>query len=268
MPVYRKSRWLRLSQAIADFRPLRNICNLLIILGISAIVAHAQLTTYVDDRGTVVFTNADKPVPRNRSKGASTGPKSEPIAASAIQTGIAPATSAASPSMPSSPIASPLSKPVAQALDRIVLESAQKNHVDPELVRAVISTESNWNSAAVSSKGALGLMQLVPGTARLMGVGDAFDPAQNVDGGVRYLRMLLERYNGDLNKALAAYNAGPGAVDRFGGVPDFPETRDYVRKVTSTYYRPSSNRLAHAMEIPDPIYRSVDAGGRLVFTNE
>jgi soluble lytic murein transglycosylase-like protein len=149
-----------------------------------------------------------------------------------------------------------------------VQQTAQNNHLDPALVRAVISTESNWDTGAVSSKGAMGLMQLVPGTARLMGVSDIFDPAQNVDGGVRYLRMLLERYNGDLDKALAAYNAGPGAVDRFGGVPNIRETRDYVRKVTSTYYRPGSDREPRAMEIPEPIYRSMDSSGRLVFTNE
>ena len=113
-------------------------------------------------------------------------------------------------------------------------KTAEKHHVDPNLVRAVISTESNWNASAVSRKGALGLMQLIPGTAQRLGVGNAFDPAQNVDAGVRYLGMLLERYNGDLNKTLAAYNAGPGAVDRFGGVPNFRETRNYVEKVTAT----------------------------------
>ena len=149
----------------------------------------------------------------------------------------------------------------------MVQDASEKHHVDPKLVRAVISAESNWNASAVSRKGALGLMQLVPGTAQRLGVGNAFDPAQNVDAGVRYLGMLLERYNGDLSKALAAYNAGPGIVDRFGGVPNFPETRNYVQKVTSTYFGPGAG-TGFQPQAPRPIYRTVEADGRVVFTNE
>jgi soluble lytic murein transglycosylase-like protein len=148
-----------------------------------------------------------------------------------------------------------------------VVQAAEKHHVDPKLVRAVIATESSWNSSAVSSKGALGLMQLIPTTARQMGVGNAFDPAQNVDGGTHYLGMMLQRYNGDVGKALAAYNAGPGAVDRFGGVPNFPETRAYVRRVTSTYFGNGSIRETQPPPAPS-IYRMTDTSGRLVFTNE
>ena len=157
---------------------------------------------------------------------------------------------------------------VPAGLDQVVQRSAEKHHVDPALVRAVIKTESNWNSTAVSSKGALGLMQLIPGTAQRLGVGNAFDPVQNVDAGTRYLGMLLGRYNGDVNKALAAYNAGPGAVDRFGGVPNYRETRNYVQKVTSTYFRPGSDQVFRAYDAPARIYRQTDSDGRVVFVNE
>ena len=111
-------------------------------------------------------------------------------------------------------------------------------------------------------------MQLVPETAQQLGVYNAFDPAQNVDAGVRYLRMLLERYNGDLPKALAAYNAGPSVVDRWGGVPNYRETRDYVRKVTNyllpTRFRPQSPLRAASK----PIYRTRRTTAGVVFTNE
>jgi len=150
----------------------------------------------------------------------------------------------------------------------LVETTAEKHRVDPRLVRAVIATESNWNPGAVSRKGAQGLMQLHPDTAQKLGVADAFDPAQNVDAGVRYLGMMLQRYDGDLPKALAAYNAGPGVVDRFGGVPNFRETREYVRKVTYTYFRPGSSQQPFAFSAPRPIYREAAADGRVVFTNE
>lgn len=267
MPAHSQSPGSNRFQRVASLRPLLNLFNLLIIFGIFSTAAHAQLTSYVDDRGTLVFTNADKPIAR-KTASAKTAPSAAPVSPSATPSAPLQGTSTPFPAVASNLVARPVAQPVSEALDRIVLQTAQKNHVDPALVRAVISTESNWNSSAVSSKGALGLMQLIPDTARQMGVGNAFDPAQNVDGGVRYLRMLLERYNGDLNKALAAYNAGPGAVDRFGGVPNFRETRDYVRKVTDNYYRPGSDHAAHALEAAVSIYRTTDASGHLVFTNE
>ena len=113
--------------------------------------------------------------------------------------------------------------------------AAHRHGLDPELVLALIGVESGFQPKAVSPRGAQGLMQLMPGTAAALGVADAFDAAQNLEAGARHLQSLVGRYAGDLPRALAAYNAGAGAVDRFGGIPPFPETRDYVRRVLRRY---------------------------------
>jgi Transglycosylase SLT domain len=153
-------------------------------------------------------------------------------------------------------------------VEKLVREAAERHQVDPALVRAVIETESNWNPGAVSRKGALGLMQLIPTTAQRFGVNDVFSPKQNVDAGVRYLKTLLERYNGNLDLALAAYNAGEGAVDKAHGIPAFRETRNYVQRVQQAYYRPGSGRLDNAYTRANPIRRVVEPSGRIIFTND
>ena len=153
-------------------------------------------------------------------------------------------------------------------VEKLVREAAERHQVDPALVRAVIQTESNWNPSAVSRKGALGLMQLIPTTAQRFGVNDAFSPKQNVDAGVKYLKTLLDRYNGNLDLALAAYNAGEGAVDRAHGIPSFRETRNYVQRVQEAYYRPGSGRLESAYIRANQIHRTIQPSGRIIFTND
>jgi len=130
-------------------------------------------------------------------------------------------------------------------LRRAATLAARRHGLDPELVIAVVSVESGFRPQAVSPKGAQGLMQLMPKTAESLGVVDAFDPEQNLDGGVRHLGQLLAQYNGDVGQALAAYNAGEGAVQRHKGIPPYRETRAYVRKVLEKY-RAQSAQAAQA----------------------
>ncbi|HTS68538.1 MAG TPA: lytic transglycosylase domain-containing protein [Terriglobia bacterium] len=155
-------------------------------------------------------------------------------------------------------------------IDQLVEQTASRFQVDPELVHAIIKVESGYDPKAVSSKGAMGLMQLVPATAQRFGVANPFDPKQNLEGGVNYLKYLLGLFGGNLPLSLAAYNAGEHTVQRSGGIPAIPETQSYVRKVTSLYQ--SGDAPAPAKATPKeppkaPITRYVDEYGVVHYTN-
>ncbi|MEK7210314.1 MAG: transglycosylase SLT domain-containing protein [Candidatus Binatota bacterium] len=122
-------------------------------------------------------------------------------------------------------------------IEEIIRSASNRYSVDAHLVRAVIKAESDFNAQARSPKGAQGLMQLMPDTARLHNVSNVYDPDENIDGGVRHLRLLLDRYQGDLRLTLAGYNAGIQAVEKYGGVPPYPETREYIRRVLDYHQR-------------------------------
>jgi soluble lytic murein transglycosylase-like protein len=236
-------------------RTVITACIFLGTLVLCAIVftpsASAQIASIVDQSGHQMFINSDPPAPAKLSTAA------KPHATIYL---------------PSESSFTGRSRP-GMSIDRdgvekLVREAADRHHVDPALVRAVIETESNWNPRAYSRKGAGGLMQLIPTTAQRYGANDVFNPQQNIDAGVRYLKTLLERYNGNLDLALAAYNAGEGAVDRANGIPAFRETRNYVQKVQDAYFRPGSGRLEGAFTNPRAIHREVDPNGRIIFTND
>lgn len=175
------------------------------------------------------------------------------------------------------------SRLTAASIDGLIEAFAAEHSIDSALIRAVIRAESNFNHRAVSRKGAQGLMQLMPATIWRLSVGDAFDPHENIGAGVRYLRQLLDQFQGDLTLALAAYNAGENAVLRYRGVPPYQETREYVKKVLSLYRRtreePSRIRVASAAsrapESPSPpppppppaLYRAHETSGTTLYSN-
>ncbi len=127
--------------------------------------------------------------------------------------------------------------PAPGEIDRLISANARAWQVDPALVKAIMANESGFNPRATSRTGAQGLMQLEPGTAAGLGVSNAYDPAQNIRGGTQYIKGLLERFHGDMYMAVAAYNAGPGNVEKYGGVPPYAETQNYVVNVLDSYRR-------------------------------
>jgi len=154
------------------------------------------------------------------------------------------------------------------AFREMITTAAMGEGVDPGLVEAMVAVESGFTPWAVSRKGAMGLMQLMPSTARQLKVTNPFDPQQNVDAGVRHLKKLLESYGGDVKLSLAAYNAGAGAVARSAGIPRFAETQNYVRRITNLYYG-GSDPGTHVVGSPshEPVLVQRDAKGVLYISN-
>ncbi len=145
---------------------------------------------------------------------------------------------------------------------QIIYSKSEKYNIEPSLVNAVIKVESNWDSTAVSQKGAKGLMQLMPATAKKMNVKNPFNPEENIEGGIRYLRYLLDKFNGDLTLALAAYNAGPKTIEKFRGIPPIPETQQYVKRVLSIYNGNNSGNKKSTH-----IYKVIQNDGTILYTN-
>lgn len=156
-------------------------------------------------------------------------------------------------------------------IDVFIEDAAKRHQIDPALVHSVIQVESNYDPFAISSKGAQGIMQLMPGTARRFAVNNAFSPAENIEGGVRYLKYLLTLYKGNRELAIAAYNAGEGSITRYGGIPPYRETVQYVRKVSKKWESepvanaPQDSAVQAQMPAHPPIEQYVDASGVVHF---
>ena len=148
--------------------------------------------------------------------------------------------------------------------DQLIQSLSRKHGIHPQLIHAVIKAESNYNPGAVSSKGAKGLMQLMPETAKEYGVDDIYDPQQNIEAGIKHLKYLLDKYNTDLDLALAAYNAGQQAVDKYDRIPPYPETRTYINRINQSLAGKGVLSAARRMR---NIYTYTNTEGRLVITN-
>lgn len=210
------------------------------VLLFPACVAWAETFRFVGDDGTVYVTNTPTD-PQYRRMGFTSGTESGWLQ---------------------------LPVPDLAPYAREIREAAARYGVEEALIKAVIRVESGFNSRAVSPKGARGLMQLMPGTASMLGVRDSFDPRQNIDGGVRHLRGLIDRFGRDLKLALAAYNAGEQAVVNHGGIPPYRETRDYVTRILGLF-TPAPAVAAPAPQEPEPqsTYRTVGSDGTVTYTN-
>jgi soluble lytic murein transglycosylase-like protein len=256
--------------------------------GIESLHAQARRDSVIkpttDDSGRTIYVNeSPQATPGKRSQAApphsslvfwsNTEHRWKPVASANVQAARSAAAEVnqyldAEKGSSASPALSNLPRTFSEGdIDAAIVQAAARHNVDPNLVRAVIKVESNFNPNAISRKGAMGLMQLMPQTARQLNVSNPFDPEQNVDAGVRRLKQLMESYGGDVKLTLAAYNAGAGAVARSSGVPHFVETRNYVKRITQLYYggQNSGDRLFRSPVNPIRVQR--DSRGVLYISN-
>jgi transglycosylase-like protein with SLT domain/uncharacterized protein DUF4124 len=225
----------------------RLVLAALAVVFLVAVPASAETYRFVEVDGTVHFTNTPTD-PQYRRMGFTSGTERGWLQL---------------------PLQIPLTLPDLAPYAREIREAAERYGVEEALIKAVIRVESGFNSRAVSPKGARGLMQLMPGTASMLGVRDSFDPRQNIDGGVRHLRALIDRFGNDLKLALAAYNAGEQAVVNNGGIPPYRETREYVTRILGLFS--PSPAIAAPAPAPEPpplrTYRVEGADGTVIYTN-
>ena len=227
---------------------MRRISILFLFILLSFSVSYADIFKYVDENGVLCYT--DTPLNRKANRILKEKTDKTPVHRQSVRSDFKDAADYHS----------------------IVHEKAAVYNMDPSLIKAVIKTESNWNSKAISRKGAVGLMQLMPSTASDMNVHNPFNPEENIEGGTRYLKYLIERFNGDLTLALAAYNAGPKTVEKFGYVPPITETKQYVSRVLSLYsgrsaYASTGDDSTKKENKPQPIYKIILEDGTVLFTN-
>jgi len=227
---------------------MKNSVNFLLAIGLflslifccgTASAQQSQYYRYVDEEGTQVYTNLP------------------PVGS----------VSDLSVSGPVPPVETPAPVKKEEAYNAIIEKYAGDYALDPSLIHSIIAKESGFNAKAVSPKGARGLMQLMPATAHRLGVNNSFDPEQNIKGGVKHFRSLMDNFNNDLELSLAAYNAGENLVQRLGRVPEIPETKDYVRSITARYGKKTVETQEEEGEKHPPAYKFVDESGILHLTN-
>jgi soluble lytic murein transglycosylase-like protein len=226
----------------------RYILSLFAFLASLSVNAQADIYQFVDDSGVVHFTN----VPSGQVKKTT---KVHVEARSAM-----PSSAAARPAPTST--SRQRSEDIPGSYVNIINSACERHGVDPSLVHAIVKVESDFNPFAISRKGAMGLMQLMPQTASTMNVRDTFSPHENIEGGVKYLRYLLDRYEGNLSLSLAAYNSGETSVKKWGTVPPYKETQDYVKKIMQIY-----NGTGKTFAPRYTIYVGTNADGTILLTD-